>query len=707
MSTKDSARSRETEADRSADSQIKELYQNNARQVDAHDFMHGLRDRLEVDRRRAKRRSLIRSAGFALAGLVVAAALGIGVWQGLQHLTTPHEVLVIGDSETPTSYQGETTTTVTGVASTSGQLLASVGLTHVESNEPRSVTKLKLADVWAKEAIGLGFNPTTARLESIQVSWGGDGLLVHFDVSAATPDSRVIEVSASPGLEAPSTDGRGATPTESITFTGDARPAVDSGDARMTLGTEGDSSFVSVARLLACLDDAGLMEIGTQSGLQVVGDPGELWKDSGQGSIDSSAATGPFGPKGVPDSVSWRLSDSFWPSSFLGPNDLGVYLNATPRPVILHASQGRVARLDGSRVDPSYFPAFGLALGREWSATWESGAGSSSGENEAFVLFSDLPTEQAGSVESHPVDAQLDGLAFAAPPNGAVCLIKDGTTRTIWEPDSRYGHAWGSYGVSYSLRGTMLLFGAAISTVTLEGSNAPFEVYAGIAQSGSSEQTGGDGGGATWKATRNGDAVVFESPIGAAKPVELLRTQALPLMNRLRYDEANDRVWIAKSTGGYTTLQTAQPHTAGFDRILDGIDGDFAVSPDGSTIVYIGPSQIPAKIILRTPAAETDLDLGLAAAHSPVYSPDGSKICLVGSRDVNGDTALWLLDADGGNCTEIAATRGLTPTYPVFSPDGQRIAFRNWTLGDIWTIDVHGGELTRYALNAADAPFAW
>jgi hypothetical protein len=312
-------------------------------------------------------------------------------------------------------------------------------------------------------------------------------------------------------------------------------------------------------------------------------------------------------------------------------------------------------------------------------------------------------------------DIRLDGLAFTTPSDwtyseGTVRCFRDGAAETIWEPDTLFGPGFGSYGVSYSLGGTRLLCAGGIWLVTRDGSEVSVEVIGGVS-SGGSMSSGGDETG-SWSATGSGEAAVIElSPTERSESQELLRCDGLLWMNRVAYDESNNRIWLARQANGLgdVNLWTAQPHASELVPVplADSFGGDFAVSPDGSTIVYVGTWQVPAKVIMRTPDSETDLALGLATAYSPVFSPEGDKVCLVGSQALDGETAIWIFDADGGNCREIASTRGLAPTFPVFSPDGQRIAFRSWKLGDIWTVVVDRGELTRYAINAADAPIAW
>ena len=58
----------------------------------------------------------------------------------------------------------------------------------------------------------------------------------------------------------------------------------------------------------------------------------------------------------------------------------------------------------------------------------------------------------------------------------------------------------------------------------------------------------------------------------------------------------------------------------------------------------------------------------------PDWSPDGTKIAFVSSRDANRGTQIYVMDADGKNV--IRLTHGqLTKRHPDWSPDGRKIAF--------------------------------
>ena len=224
---------------------------------------------------------------------------------------------------------------------------------------------------------------------------------------------------------------------------------------------------------------------------------------------------------------------------------------------------------------------------------------------------------------------------------------------------------------------------------------------------------GGKVAGSGWSATYDGENALMAVPAAGepARSVELLRSKSLPLMNRVHYDANDDRVWLAElaQDGGEATLWSAQPHGSQLValHLTRSFGGDFAVSPDGLSILYLGTQQSPATATLRTSTQEIRLSLGLVNACSPVFSPDGKKVCLVGSDTADGATSLWIYDLEAQTCTRIESTKGLYPTFPAFSPDGQRIAFRNWRLGDVWTVALDSGKLTRYALSVADAPIAW
>jgi TolB protein len=79
----------------------------------------------------------------------------------------------------------------------------------------------------------------------------------------------------------------------------------------------------------------------------------------------------------------------------------------------------------------------------------------------------------------------------------------------------------------------------------------------------------------------------------------------------------------------------------------------------------------------------------------PSWSPDGKTIAFVSQRD--GDVAVWLMDADGGNKRKLAPGR-----QPSWSPDSQRIVFTSSAYHDndeIYTIRPDGSDRIRLTNN--------
>ena len=73
----------------------------------------------------------------------------------------------------------------------------------------------------------------------------------------------------------------------------------------------------------------------------------------------------------------------------------------------------------------------------------------------------------------------------------------------------------------------------------------------------------------------------------------------------------------------------------------------------------------------------------------PVWSPDGQRIAFMSERDGNRD--IYVIAADGSNPTNLTQDASFDG-YPAWSPDGQRIAFLSQRDGnrDIYVIAADG-----------------
>ena len=115
------------------------------------------------------------------------------------------------------------------------------------------------------------------------------------------------------------------------------------------------------------------------------------------------------------------------------------------------------------------------------------------------------------------------------------------------------------------------------------------------------------------------------------------------------------------------------------------------VSPDGETIVFdlLGD-------LYRMPIAggeATRLTSGLPHDMQPRFSPDGTRIVYVSDR--SGDENVWLIDADGGEPTQLSKGVGSVFLSPEWMPDGKYVVVSRsrafFGLEKLWLYHVDGG----------------
>ena len=89
----------------------------------------------------------------------------------------------------------------------------------------------------------------------------------------------------------------------------------------------------------------------------------------------------------------------------------------------------------------------------------------------------------------------------------------------------------------------------------------------------------------------------------------------------------------------------------------------------------------------------------------PAWSPDGTRIAFVapGPKNIDGEAVgeIWVMDADGGNRTNLTNTTELSEFQPTWAPSGDRLAFVRSLPGetitdqpDIFVMDADGGRAT-------------
>lgn len=151
-----------------------------------------------------------------------------------------------------------------------------------------------------------------------------------------------------------------------------------------------------------------------------------------------------------------------------------------------------------------------------------------------------------------------------------------------------------------------------------------------------------------------------------------------------------------------------QPHTGGLFP---------AWSPDGRRIAFSGvpyEGSTQDTIQLMNPDGSGVVDLG-APGECASWSPDGSKIAYC-SHAGDGNWAVWVMDADGGNRHQLTHPKLIPPAgangdYPgVWSSDGKQIVYSSEVRGDreLFLMNADGSNQHRLThLRGGDGAEAW
>ena len=160
-----------------------------------------------------------------------------------------------------------------------------------------------------------------------------------------------------------------------------------------------------------------------------------------------------------------------------------------------------------------------------------------------------------------------------------------------------------------------------------------------------------------------------------------------------------------------------------------------AISPDGTRLVYAScessklnrSSQDRALFDYEVVVISIDgtgqrwLTSNSYLDHYPVWSPEGSRIAFLAtsrtfgsSGDDDGNLGLYTMAADGTDVQRVAppGEYGLTLAPPVWSPDGERLAFLanagpvDLLMRNLYTVRVDGSEMTLLAEEVVSVP-AW
>lgn len=127
----------------------------------------------------------------------------------------------------------------------------------------------------------------------------------------------------------------------------------------------------------------------------------------------------------------------------------------------------------------------------------------------------------------------------------------------------------------------------------------------------------------------------------------------------------------------------------------EGTDNDVATDPKGQWIVFSSTrNSSRANLYMQKVDGQAVIQLTSENADDayPVFSPDGKKIAFCSTRGGNWD--IYTMDTDGRHVVQVTNTPA-QEIHPTFSPDGTRLAYCAMSKGnqwEIWTVDLSSGE---------------
>ncbi len=146
---------------------------------------------------------------------------------------------------------------------------------------------------------------------------------------------------------------------------------------------------------------------------------------------------------------------------------------------------------------------------------------------------------------------------------------------------------------------------------------------------------------------------------------------------------------IAFIRGG--TIYTINPDGTGETDITSNVPSDSSLdwSPDGSNIVFVSTRDGNEEIYRMNSDGSNVVRLTNDAGRDggPFYSPDGTKIVFSTNRD--GNFEIYQMDANGNNPVRLTSNSG-SDFDPSYTPDGSRIIFSNYDARKLFTMNPDG-----------------
>lgn len=171
-------------------------------------------------------------------------------------------------------------------------------------------------------------------------------------------------------------------------------------------------------------------------------------------------------------------------------------------------------------------------------------------------------------------------------------------------------------------------------------------------------------------------------------------------------------ICLASRRGGSQALFLMDP-TVGdrlrLSKLTDdsgaGADDQPSWSPDSQRIVFVSNRRLGGDawdivVINRDGSGRTELLTDGAMNQWPVFSPDGTKIAY--QSNAAGNTDIYVLDLTTMVTTNLTGPNGFREEAPNYSPDGSTIAFHSNRAGDfdIWLMNADGTNVRQLTRDA-------
>ena len=151
----------------------------------------------------------------------------------------------------------------------------------------------------------------------------------------------------------------------------------------------------------------------------------------------------------------------------------------------------------------------------------------------------------------------------------------------------------------------------------------------------------------------------------------------------------------------------------GSELLLDGPGNlsETSWSPDGSELLVRSDIEGEGRLLLYE-FATGELRPFLRNAYNPAWSPDGRQVAFTGiRRSEPASVDVFVADADGSDRRLVVDT-GFDDLFPIWSTDGDRLAFASEIHGgdlDVFVVGVDGSDLTILTEDHAgyDEPILW